>query len=363
MTAAARHRRGAGPAALAILDGIPLGIIVTDGQGAIQRVNAKAAELLSQTGLAAARRIQELFPAGAPWENPPSPAGPGEIGLYRVALGERRVELSVAPLAAGGDGGFVFSLRDMTEAERQLALEKRSETTAALEKWAAQMAHEIRNPLGSIELYASLLKKELKRKKDGARADQIMAAARSVERKLSELILAGKAIPAEEVNLHGVLEDIMLFSERISDRESVYLSVRYADVQPVIECNAGLIRQVFLNLILKALQTIQEPGRLEIVTRYLPECRTIEVHFIDSSPAALEGVRMPLFGPPTPRSRGGSAGLDLAIVHNIVNLYGGSIRIERVGGVGTAFIIAFPVKAAAVSPAAQKRSANRGRVG
>jgi signal transduction histidine kinase len=350
---AQRDRREVPSGAPDLLDGIPLGIVVTDRSGVIQRINASAAAIVRRAGLAPPlRHARVLFQnqAGRPWENLSSSAGGGEICLHRISLGSRKVDLSVAPVTLAGDDvkGLVFTLRDMTETERKQALEKQSQTTAVLEKWSAQMAHEIRNPLGSIELFASLLKKDLKRKKDIGRIEQVLAAARSVEKKIAALILAGKAfqIPAEDVDLHEVLKDIMLFSERIIDRESVYLSVRYADIQPVIRCNAELIRQVFLNLILKALQTIQEPGRLDIVTRYLPERQAIEIHFIDNGPPAREGVRAPLFGPPLPPA-GHSAGLDLAIVHNIVNLYGGTIRIEYVEGVGSAFIIAFPVKAVA----------------
>jgi signal transduction histidine kinase len=352
-TAAEKDPREMPSAAPDLLDGIPVGIVVTDRKGAIQRINTSAEEILRRAGLVLPlRHARVLFQnqAGRPWENLPASAGGAGVRLHRISLGSRRLELSVAPvtLAGGGPGGLVFTLRDMTETERKQALEKHSQTTAVLEEWSAQMAHEIRNPLGSIELFASLLKKDLKRKKDIGRIDQVIAAARSVEKKISALILAGKAfqIPAEDVDLHGVLRDIMLFSERIIDQESVYLSVRYADIQPVIRCNAELIRQVFLNLILKALQTIQEAGRLDIVTRYLPDCQTIEIHFLDNSPPAGEGVRVPLFEPPQP-PRGHSAGLDLAIVHNIVNLYGGTIRIEYVEGGGSAFIIAFPVKAVA----------------
>jgi nitrogen-specific signal transduction histidine kinase len=348
-----RRRRGLRPDTLRILDGIPLGIIVIDGQGGIQGVNACAAVMLQRTGLAMPlHHVRDLFPGGLGglWGGQQPPAGTGEISTRRIGLGALRVELSCSPRAAEKDRcpGFVFTLRDVTETEREQAREKHSETTAVMEKWSARMAHEIRNPLGSIELFASLLKKDLKRKKDIGRIDQVIEAARNVEKKIAALILAGKSFqaPVEDVNIHDVLKDIMLFSERIIDQESVYLSVRYAAIQPLIECNAELIRQVFLNLMIKALQEIPEPGRLDIETRYLPECRAIEIHFIDNSPAARESVRFSLFDSPVP-PRGNSAGLDLAIVHNIVNLYRGTIRIEYVEGVGTAFIIAFPVKAAA----------------
>ena len=69
-----------------------------------------------------------------------------------------------------------------------MALERNKEKYTVMGELSADMAHEIRNPLGSIELLASLLKKESKRKKDINRANQIIAAVKTMENKISQLI-------------------------------------------------------------------------------------------------------------------------------------------------------------------------------
>ncbi len=325
-----------------IIECLPLGVIVTDRKGTIQIVNRYAKSLLAED----LHHIDSLLGGEGLALETLLQARAANTRTWRVNRSGMTFELIGAVIAGKDDAviGTVFTLRDISEIEKRRALEKRKERYAVIGELSAEIAHEIRNPLGSIELFASLLKKELTRGKDVSRINQIIAAVKSVEHKITELILTGQSsqVPSTAVNVHDILKDIMLFSERIIDHESVYLSIQYADVQPIIECNADLIKQVFLNLIIKALQTIPEPGRLDILTRYQPESQSIEIHFIDNSPRPGQDAAARIFDSSV-RPREKNTGLDLAIVHNIVNMYQGSIRIELVEGTGTAFIISFPL--------------------
>lgn len=332
-----------------IIDCIPVGIIATGPDGTVRTINRYAASLLGMTSAElGSRHIDTLFDGRriTPLDDICRPGGNTRMHTRTVQQGGRTLELTGTAWKGEEDAirGAVFTLRDITEAQKRQDQEKKSQKYAVMGELSADIAHEIRNPLGSIELFASLLKKELTRKKDISRVNQIIAAVKNVEHKITELILSSQTcqVPASNVNIHDIIKDIMLFSERIIDQESAYLSVRYADVQPIIECNADLMKQVFLTLILKALQTMQEPGRLDIVTRHRRESGTIEIHFIDSSPQTRKANRATGFDP-SARLKEISSGLDLAIVHNIVNLYQGSIRIELIENSGIAFIISFPL--------------------
>jgi signal transduction histidine kinase len=332
-----------------LIDCLPVGIIATGPDGTVRVINPYAESLLGAADLAGGGpSIDALFgrQGTVPPESLCRPGCAATMGARRIRHNGRILELTGAPWKGdkGAPLGTVFVLTDVTETQRRQDQEKKSEKYAAMGEISADIAHEIRNPLGSIELFASLLKKELTRKKDISRVNQIIAAAKNVEHKIQELILSSQTCqaPVSCVNVHDILKDIMLFSERIIDQESAFLSVSYADVQPIVECNADLIKQVFLNLILKSLQTIQEAGRLDIVTRHLPESRTIEIHFIDSSPQVRDANRTKGLDS-SARLKEINSGLDLAIVHNIVNMYQGAIRIELVENSGIAFIISFPL--------------------
>ena len=146
---------------------------------------------------------------------------------------------------------------------------------------AANIAHEIRNPLGSIELFASLLKRGLKKEKDIRRVDQIISAVKTVNSKISRLILFSQTceFPPDYVNIHDILKEILLYSEQVIDRDMIYLSIRTADMEPLIEGNPDMLRQIFLSLILIALQSLPLSSRLDIETIHIPKPSLIEVHF------------------------------------------------------------------------------------
>lgn len=332
-----------------ILESMPLGVIVTDLSGNIMTINRYARSCMDVSDHSSSNQhISNLM------ENQNS-IPPGNLfrieqyrknGIYKFETNDKIFEMSMAPLniQEGISTGAVFIIKDITDAEKNRELEITKGKYAALEEFSADIAHEIRNPLGSIELYASLLKKELKRKKDVNRVNQIISAAKIVENKISSLILLSKTfdIPTKPVNVHEILKDILLFSEQIIDEETIFLSVKYADIEPVIECNPDMIKQVFLNLILNTLQAIPEKSRLDIVTNHESENHNIEISFIDNGSKSPVNVKSKIFERLS-RTNEESSRIGLAIVHNIVNMYKGSLRIEFIEGAGTAFVLSFPL--------------------
>ncbi len=272
-----------------------------------------------------------------------------KIDCVKIKHKEKILEITGGPLT-GRKGillGSVITIKDITEMEKNQALERKKEKYTLMGELSSDMAHEIRNPLGSIELIASLLKKESKRKKDVNRANQIIAAVKTVENKISQLIYLSKTnqIPVTHVNIHNVLKDILLYSEKIIDGGTVILSAHYTDIEPIVECNPDMMKQVFLNLILNALQ---ETSRLDIITHYLEESRMIEISFIEKNGSNPEYIRSDILNRLS-RTKEKNWGLGLAIVHNIVNMYKGSIKVEYLEKVGTAFVLSFPLVRAGTS--------------
>lgn len=334
-----------------ILDSMPVGVVVTDMKGNIKILNRYAISIMKLHDMPINdQNISSLLENQSLKMNP---AGSGfeaerfvETKGYKIKKDGRILEIASSPLCAENDqtSGVVFTVKDITETERNRELMKKQERHAAIGELSAYIAHEIRNPLGGIALFASLLKKELKRKKDIHRVNQIIAAAKNVEDRISSLILSSEScqIPVNHVNIHEILRDILLFSEQIIDRETAFISARYADIEPVIECNPDIMKQVFLNLIMNALQAMPDGGCLDIRTNYLPECHIIEIHFIDHCLTTSKNPRFNIFSSPSQTNENPS-GLGLAIVHNIVNMHKGSMRMEYVEEGKTAFILSFPV--------------------
>ncbi len=258
-----------------IFESIPIGVVVTDLYGYILTMNNYAKSILNITDKSFIKEhfltllgVQDSLPI----ENIFHTEHFGKTDSIKITHKEKILELSGGPFNGrkGALLGSVITLRDITEIENNQALERNKEKYTVMGELSADMAHEIRNPLGSIELLASLLKKESKRKKDINRANQIIAAVKTMENKISQLIHLSKTkqIPVTNVNIHDVLKEILLFSEKIIDGGTVILSAQYADIEPVIECNPDMMKQVFLNLILNVLQ---ETSRLDIITHHLEE--------------------------------------------------------------------------------------------
>lgn len=329
-----------------IFESVPVGVVVIDLYGYVLTMNKYAKSILNITDQTINKEHfhtllgkQDFIPI----ENLFHAQHVGKTGSAKIKYKDKILEIMGGPLN-GRKGvllGAVITLRDITEMEKNRALDRDKEKYTVMGELSADMAHEIRNPLGSIELLASLLKKESKRKKDINRANQIIAAVKTMENKISQLIHLSKTkqIPVTYVNIHDVLKDILLFSEKIIDGGTVILSAQYADIEPVIECNPDMMKQVFLNLILNALQ---ETSRLDIITHHLEECRMIEISFIEKSVSTPEKMRSDILNRLS-RTKEKNWGLGLAIVHNIVNMYKGYIRVEYLVNVGTAFVLSFPL--------------------
>jgi len=299
--------------AIDILNRLSLGILLSDVDGKALPVNRAGESLLAACG------------GGLP-------APPGETSReYRVERNGRTIEITASPF----ENKVLFTLKDVTDLIRAKELEKRREKYAVMGELTAGIAHEIRNPLGSIELFASLLKRELKKGKNLRRVDHILSSVKTLDRKLSRLILFSQGCerPPDEVNIHDILKEILHYSEQVIDQEMIYLSVKTADMAPFIVAHPDMIRQIFSGLILIALQSLPLSSRLEVETVHVPEPPSIEVHFRAEGRDFLERVS----------GTDVSAGMGLAIIHHIMNMHRGAVRIEQSGAGRTAVILSFPL--------------------
>ena len=191
----------------------------------------------------------------------------GESG-NKVKINGRTLEIFCSPFKSpdGATIGNVFVLRDITRIEKLEDMAKRTEKFAAMGEMAANIAHEIRNPLGSIELFASLLLKNLREKKDQERVVQIISSVKNVDNKISNLLMfTRKQSPKmKKIDLHRILTEVLDFSEQIMEQGGIDISVEYAGDQACIEGDADMIKQVFLNIILNAQQAMPDGGMLKI---------------------------------------------------------------------------------------------------
>jgi len=339
-----------------ILESLTTGVVVTDMEGKTTMMN-RGAEVF--TGFS--REDAMGVSANLLFENKISSDPKGCFGLEcfdggmgeKIRLKGRILEVFGSAVKArnGKETGKVIVVRDITKLEKLEATVKRTEKLAVMGETVANIAHEIRNPLGSIELFASLLVKDLKEQKNRDRASHIVSSVRDMDNKISNLLLFARdrKPPMKNVNVHNALKEVIAFSEQIIKKENILLTVNYEDVDPIIAGNAEMLKQVFLNLILNAMQAMPEGGNLYIETRVSDgsyeggTCGSnVEIRFMDTGcgiPAeSIKKIFDPFF-----TTKGKGAGLGLAIVHNIIDIHGGSIDVENNKGGGAVFNITFPM--------------------
>jgi signal transduction histidine kinase len=220
--------------------------------------------------------------------------------------------------------------KEIAEKDRQLSRKTRLEM---LGRMAATLAHEIRNPLGGIQLYASMLRRDLEGDAAKARTlDRILAAVSSLDALVEDMLLYGRDVePAKARQPLGAVADAALDLARAAIEEKGVKAVRdgaggEADV------DGPMLQRALLNLVLNAVQAMERGGTLTLRA----EGRTLSV--LDTGPGIPSEVLEKLFTPFTTTKAQGT-GLGLAIVQKIVEAHGGSVEARNRPEGGAAFTV------------------------
>jgi len=218
---------------------------------------------------------------------------------------------------------------------------RRADRLTALGELSAGMAHEIRNPLGSIRGTAEILQDGFD--PDDKRYEFAHILVQEVDRLngvVQDFLTFSRPEPPEEklFQPQEVLEEIVHLVQQPARKQQVELVLEVAETPPLCGHREQL-KQVFLNLMLNALQVMPDGGRLTVAVSEADESTV--VRFIDTGPGISEAVRERIFNPFfTTRSEG--TGLGLAITQRIVSAHKGTIEIEQTSAQGTVFKLTLP---------------------
>ncbi|MFC1716382.1 ATP-binding protein [Candidatus Poribacteria bacterium] len=235
-------------------------------------------------------------------------------------------------------GALASSINEMTR-ELKTSRDKlvQSEKLAAVGQLAAGIAHEIRNPLTSVKMIVQLLRGRFQ--EDEAGLESVQAILDEIDR--LEIIINGLldfARPMElalkPTNVADVMNDVLRFMEADMRHRKIELINRVDETLPEVMLDADRMKQVFMNVILNAMQAMPEGGELNIDYHYDAESRSIQMSISDTglgmSQEVLDHAFDPFFS-----TKSGGAGLGLANVRKIMEQHGGDIRIETAEGQGT----------------------------
>jgi PAS domain S-box-containing protein len=346
-----------------ILESLGTGVVVIDLAGRITTLNQAVEEIIGvREGEAKGRGIEEIL---AP-EVFPNPLLRGEAlravqepmeieaEFYPAGRGALHLGISISPLknSEGRRMGTVLALQDITQMKRLEEQANRTDRLAAMGEMAVKIAHEVRNPLGSIELLASLLRKELEGSGElRDLAEHISSGVKSINAIISNMLLFMR--PQQKPNLqvieiHSPLQDSLFFCRHLMKAgDSVQVHTRYTPGTLRVKGDLELLKQMALNIILNAMQAMPQGGALTISTARAKALgsgqEVVEIRFADTGAGICRSARARVFDPFfTTKERG--TGLGLAIVHNIVEIHGGTVALDSPGPhQGTTCLVTLPL--------------------
>jgi len=259
--------------------------------------------------------------------------------------------LSIAPLKnfRKQKTGVVLTLQDITRMKKLEEQANRTDRLAAMGEMAAKIAHEIRNPLGSIELFSTALMNDLGEFGELKElAEHISSGVKSINTIISNLLMFIKPQQKPDfavIDIHDNLDDALFFSNHLMNSVQDILIIKNYFPKPLmVRGDSDLLKQMSLNLILNAIQAMSDGGKLTIFTREAMEHkqRFVEIGFVDTGKGMSREDMFKIFDPFfTTKSKG--TGLGLAIVHNIIKVHEGTIDISNSENEGTECIVTLPL--------------------
>ncbi|MFC1718233.1 PAS domain S-box protein, partial [Candidatus Poribacteria bacterium] len=354
-------------------------IIMMDDIGRISYWNEAAVDIFGHTkeeaigqemhALLAPERYYEAYSEGV---SKFQKTGDGDaVGKTLELVGLRKdgtefpFELSLSTVRIKGKWNAVGILRDITEHKQVEMQLMQSEKMASLGMLVAGVAHEINTPVGAIiSMHDSLVRavERLKSILDTAVTEE-SGGRQGVDRMLeviehaNEVITSGTERVAnivkrlrsfvhldeaelKQVDIHEGIEDTLTMVQHELGPKAV-IERNFGDI-PQISCYPSQLNQVYLNLLMNAIQAIEDKGTITITTSQQDD--HVHIQFKDTGIGIPEEALKRVFVPGyTTKERGTGTGLGLSICHQIVKDHNGDILVESEEGKGTTFTVVLPM--------------------
>jgi len=333
-----------------IVKNIPVGMVVISGDGRIMFMNELACSLLAisleESNRAFARNIlpepllqlHQIIGSG-------KSVIEKECSLVRTDETTAPVNVSAANIV-GEDGqhiGFMFILQDLTEIRRLELNVRQREKLAAIGNLAAGIAHEIRNPLSSIKGYVTYFGSLFEEGSENRKATGIMAGeVDRVNRVISELLEFARPsdLKLQQTDFRELLDHSLRIIAHEAEFARVHIAKTVKGTLPELTLDPDRMTQVFLNLLINAIQAMPEGGELILTAEQ--EENLLLLHITDTGEGIAPENLADLFNPYFTTKKNGT-GLGLAIVYKIIEDHGGTVRIRSKPEMGTTVTIALPV--------------------
>ncbi len=319
-----------------ILDSIDVGVVFFDRDGVIRIINDAASSLL---GINADDVIGGASIQAEIHEDVIAPHN----GKPFYAL----VSRSDVKDKSGNIIGHVLIFKDITRLKQLESENERNRRLTAMGELVMKIAHEIRNPLGSIELFASLLSNDLKATEYGDYANRISNSVRALVNTLDNMLRFTKEIKPklEYYCLNDLIRETCNEFKELFANSDIQLSLS-EDEKRWLYVDKGLMRQALINMLLNSVHAMPDGGKIEILVQK-SEVRSqksgeVGIYIRDIGSGMDEDTRRRMFEPFfSTKDRG--TGLGMSITAGIIKAHRGTIDVVSEVGKGTEFVIKLPL--------------------
>jgi nitrogen fixation/metabolism regulation signal transduction histidine kinase len=319
-----------------ILQSLGEAIIVLDPQERVIKVNRAAEDLLDSTGaLLMGRPLADLD------------FSIQEKGSDTILVTSRRKFQVICSRSSIRDSeglirGYVVLIKDISMIKELEIQRDRNKRLIAMGEMAAKLVHEIRNPLCSIELYASMLAGDLQETRHAELATGISQGIKSLNHVITNMHYF--AIPQKPsfrwVDFQNIMNELIFMLRPLFEAKRIDLS-KNLNGQTRLWGDGELIKQALLNILLNALEASPEEGAVQLNLKKGEQDGMI-IEIKDHGPGIpleyLERIFDPFF---SCKEKG--SGLGLSITANIMQAHGGSIKVKSDAEEGACFQLYFPM--------------------
>jgi len=261
------------------------------------------------------------------------------------------IEGTVNEKASRQDAGLTVVLTDITEEKSNVEEQIENEKISSIMDLAAGVAHELGNPLNSINIHLQVLQRSLKKKDltDDTKPKiekSLQSCMKEVNRLDSIIVHFLKAIrPAipdfKEINILSLIEEVLHLKEKELSGKNINVQLETQSKEPSINGDSEQIKQVFFNVIGNAMDAISSNSEIRILISWENEFIVVQIidHGVGIKKENVSKVFEPYF---TTKKKGN--GIGMMIVHRIMRNHGGEVGIDSKHGSGTIVTLKFPRK-------------------
>jgi len=335
-----------------VFEALQEGVIILDPNGVIGFVNRAASGFFGLDPKKAEGEHLSTQVRGLDWNILGKPGRTISRDLEVFYPENRFLNFYLAPIedgtTTGETLGYVMLVRDLTRTREEAAKTLESERINALTLLAAGVAHEIGNPLNSLDIHLQLLGRKFRKLPAATRKplENHLATARGEIQRLDTILkqflhAVRPTMPRRErQDIHALLHESLRLLEHELESRKISVALDLAAAMPPATLDSGQFQQVFYNLIRNAYQALTgENGRITIRTRFNDYEYVIS---IEDNGTGISPEHMGAIFEPYLTTKPSGSGLGLLIVRRIVREHGGEIAIESEENQGTRVIIHLP---------------------